>query len=122
MKVTCYTFKGLFIALVLAMFSGVVAAQRISGTVLDADTDEALVGASISVQNAGRGAVSDASGKFSIDARSGDQVSVSYVGYETLLLTIGAETQLSIRLKPQNQLNEVTVTALGISREKKSLG
>ncbi len=122
MKVTCYTFKGLFIALVLAMFSSVVSAQRISGTVLDADTDEVLVGASISVQNAGRGAVSDASGKFSIDARSGDQLTVSYVGYETLLLTIGAETQLSLRLKPQNQLNEVTVTALGISREKKSLG
>jgi TonB-linked SusC/RagA family outer membrane protein len=123
MKGICTSFKGIFIALVLLLTSGTVAfAQRISGTVMDADTKDPLIGATIKVGNAASGAISDASGRFSLEAGAGDRIIVSYVGYENVELTLGAESTLNIELKPQNLLNEITVTALGISRAKKSLG
>ncbi len=122
MKAQCYTFKGLFIALVCTFLSIAVHAQRISGTVLDADTDEPLIGASISVKNAGRGTVSDATGSFKLDAKAGEQLVISYVGYEPQEIALGEGLTLTIKLAAQNQLNEVVVTALGLSKAKKSLG
>lgn len=122
MKAQCYTFKGLFIALVCTLFSLTAQAQRVTGNILDADTDEALIGVSIAVKNTNRGTVSDATGAFALDAKTGDQLVFSYVGYQTQELTIGAGTTLSIKLSVQNQLNEVVVTALGLSKAKKSLG
>ena len=122
MKAQCYTFKGLFIALVCTLFSLTAQAQRMTGTILDADTDEALIGVSIAVKNTNRGTVSDATGSFALDAKTGEQVVISYVGYQTQELTIGTGTTLSIKLSAQNQLNEVVVTALGLSKAKKSLG
>ena len=104
MKAQCYTFKGLFIALVCTFLSIAVHAQRISGTVLDADTDEPLIGASISVKNAGRGTVSDATGSFKLDAKAGEQLVISYVGYEPQEIALGEGLTLTIKLAAQNQL------------------
>ena len=98
MKAQCYTFKGLFIALVCTLFSLTAQAQRVTGNILDADTDEALIGVSIAVKNTNRGTVSDATGAFALDAKTGDQLVFSYVGYQTQELTIGAGTTLSIKL------------------------
>ncbi len=122
MKANCYTFKGLLIALVCTFFSLAAHAQRISGTVLDTDTDEALIGASVAVKNTGRGAVTDATGSFKLDAQAGEILLITYVGYEPQEITLGSGTTLSIKLAAQNQLNEVVVTALGLSKAKKSLG
>lgn len=123
MKVQCYTFKGLILSLAaIFLFALSASAQRVTGTVTDAETAETLVGASVSVKNTAKGAVSDAAGMFTIEAKAGDMIVVAYVGYETQTITVGAESNLSVRLMAQNQLEEVVVTSLGISREKKSLG
>ena len=122
MKAQCYTFKGLFIALVCTFFSLNAHAQRITGTVLDAETDEALIGASVAVKNTGRGAVTDARGSFQLEAQQGEVLVISYVGYEPLETTIGNNPVITVKLYVQNQLDEVVVTALGLSKAKKSLG
>jgi len=122
MKVIYYTFKGYFFALAAVLLYGTASAQRISGTVLDGISSEVLIGASISVKNTVRGTVSDANGKFVIEASNGDQLVVSYLGYAQQEVRIGSQSELTILLNQQSELNEVTVTALGISREKKSLG
>ncbi|MCC6279498.1 MAG: SusC/RagA family TonB-linked outer membrane protein [Saprospiraceae bacterium] len=122
MKAQCYTFKGLFIALVCTLSSLTIHAQSINGTILDADSDEALIGVSIAVKNTNRGTVSDAAGSFKLDAKSGEQLVISYVGYQTQEVAVGAGTTVTIKLSAQNQLNEVVVTALGLSKAKKSLG
>ncbi|NUO00248.1 MAG: TonB-dependent receptor plug domain-containing protein, partial [Saprospiraceae bacterium] len=123
MKVHCRAFKGLFIALVAAMLSiANLHAQSISGTVVDADNKEPLIGANIAVKDANRGSVSDTEGNFSIEVRAGEKLIISYIGYATQELVVGTEKELMIQLKQENLLQEITVTALGISREKKSLG
>jgi outer membrane receptor protein involved in Fe transport len=123
MKVPYRTFKGIFYALGLSLMSIATAnAQRVSGVISDAETNELLPGATIAVKNQGRGTASDANGQFSIEARAGEELSISLVGYATQTLLVGASTTLNIGLSPDNKLQEVIVTALGISREKKSLG
>lgn len=123
MKVNYLTFKGICYALAITLMSVVtLSAQRVSGVVTDAETNELLPGATIVVQNEGRGTTSDGDGKFSIEAIAGEMLVVSMIGYGPQTITVGSSTSISVTLSLDNQLQEVIVTALGISREKKSLG
>ncbi len=123
MKVIYLNFKGICYALVLTLMSVLSAnAQQVSGVVTDAETTDLLPGATILVKDANRGTTTDGEGKFSLEASAGEVLTISLVGYGTQTVTIGASTKLQISLSPDNQLQEVIVTALGISREKKSLG
>ncbi|MCC6461384.1 MAG: SusC/RagA family TonB-linked outer membrane protein [Saprospiraceae bacterium] len=123
MKAFFQTFKGTLCALALTLIACTAgSAQRISGSVLDADTDEALPGATIAVKGTTRGAVADANGSFSLDAKSGDILVVSLVGYAEQSVSIDASLTVLVKLAPNTAIKEVIVTALGISREKKSLG
>ena len=123
MKVNYLTFKGICYALAITLMSVVtLSAQRVSGVVTDAETNELLPGATIVVQNEGRGTTSDGDGKFSIEAIAGEMLVVSMIGYGPQTVTVGSSTSISVTLSLDNQLQEVIVTALGISREKKSLG
>jgi len=123
MKVNCLTFKGLCCALALSILSvAATHAQRISGIVTDAETNELLPGATITVSKSARGTVTDGDGKFSIEARTGETLNISLVGYTSQSIAVSEGGDLRIALVPDNKLQEVIVTALGISREKKSLG
>ncbi|MBC7777840.1 MAG: TonB-dependent receptor [Phycisphaerae bacterium] len=96
--------------------------QTISGQVLDKDSQEPLIGASVRVENAepAIGAVTDLEGKFSLkNVPLGRwQVQCSYVGYEPwlsdpLIINSARETFLNIVLSEgaANQMQEVVVTA-----------
>lgn len=123
MKAFFQTFKGVFYALVALLLSLASAnAQRLSGTVKDAQTNETLPGATIAVQGQSRGTVSDADGNFALDATPGEVLVVTLVGYAAQTVTVGTSPILNISLTQDTKLQEVIVTALGISREKKSLG
>lgn len=123
MKAFYPTFKGAVCTLVITLLClATASAQRVSGTVVDAETKESLAGATVAVQGATRGTATDVTGAFTVEARAGDVLLVSYVGYAAQTLTVGNTANITIELLPDNRLREVTVTALGISREKKSLG
>lgn len=106
--------------------SGVLNAQEmtITGTVVDAANGEALIGVSIVEKGANTGTITDTDGRFSLSvAGAGKVVVLSYIGYATQEVTIGKATQLDIRMAAsQTALNEVVVTALGLSRATKDLG
>ncbi|HAD12785.1 MAG TPA: SusC/RagA family TonB-linked outer membrane protein [Saprospirales bacterium] len=123
MKVHYLSFKGLVMTLVLALLSfSSLLGQQVTGRVTDSETNELLPGANIIVKNGGRGTTTDGDGKYALTARAGEELVVSLVGYAPQTVTVGASTTIDFALVPDNQLNEVIVTALGISREKKSLG
>jgi len=123
MKVNYSSGVRFVIALIFLMAGGVFAtAQTINGIILDADSREPLIGANVAVKGTTRGTVSDIEGNFAIQAKAGDVLMFSYIGYASQEMVVGSATQISVSLKQGNQLQEVTVTALGISREKKSLG
>lgn len=123
MKVNYHTFKGICYVLVLTLMSVATAsAQRIVGVVTDSETNELLPGVTVVIQNAGRGTATDTEGRFSLDAQKGEMLVISMIGYAVKLMEVGSSASLNISLTPDNKLEEVIVTALGISREKKSLG
>ncbi|MBN8676776.1 MAG: SusC/RagA family TonB-linked outer membrane protein [Chitinophagales bacterium] len=123
MKVHYLSFKGHLMAFALMLFSvGHLFSQQITGSVTDAETNELLPGATILLKNGGRGATTNGNGQYSIDAKQGDELVVSLVGYGPQTITVGTVRTIDFALVPDNKLQEVIVTALGISREKKSLG
>jgi TonB-linked SusC/RagA family outer membrane protein len=107
----------------LFVVTAVAVAQRtIVGTVVS-DDGEALVGASIRLKGANVGTTTNIEGKFSIQVPSeGSVLSISYTGYDAQEVSIGASNLVNITLKGSAVLTETVVTALGISREERSLG
>lgn len=97
---------------------------KITGTVTGNPDGETIPGASIIIKGKKSGTTTDGNGKFSLAADVNDILSISYLGYTTKEVTItAAATTLNITLDiSTNALSEVVVTALGISKEKKSLG
>lgn len=114
------------IAVLLALLSGspdTSAQSQIKGTVYDTDKTLPLVGASVVVEGKNAASITDVDGKFSINAKEGDVLSVQFMGYFSQKVTVGKSSVYEIIMKPDSeQLDEVIVTALGMKREKRSLG
>jgi TonB-linked SusC/RagA family outer membrane protein len=116
--------KKLSLVLTLVFFAiGISMAQRtVTGTVAD-NTGETLIGASVLVKGTTTGTVTDFDGKYSLSVPEGAKIIVfSYTGFETQELELGTSNVLDIVLAEGVTLNAAVVTALGIKREKKSLG
>lgn len=97
------------------------AQSAITGTVVSAQDNEPVIGATVKVKGASQGTVTDVNGKFSIKADAGQALVFSYIGMKTA--EVKAKNGMLIRLTADDKvLDEVVVTALGITREKKSLG
>jgi len=111
----------LFFSLLLMTLE--LSAQRaVSGTVTD-DKGEALIGANIQVKGTSVGTVSDFNGNYSLSVPDGyDMLVVSYTGYTTQELAVGSSGTVNVILTEGLLLSEAVVTALGVTREKKSLG
>ena len=93
------------------LFSVSMMAQRqISGVIYDGNTTETLIGASVLVVGSSTGTATDIDGKFSIMANTGDVLEVSYTGYNTQNITVGASDEITIRLSQGISLDEVVVT------------
>ena len=105
--------------LAVLFFALVVSAQTstndIRGTVLD-ENGEPLIGASLKLKKSGQGTVTDIEGHFTLSASArGDMVTISYIGYEPLQMTVDKlAQQKTIRLHPdrQQQIEEVVVTGM----------
>ena len=106
----------LFFALTMSAY-----AQQISGTVSD-ENGVPLPGATVVVEGTSTGVSTDFDGNYSIDASQGDVLVFSYVGYQSQSVSVGTSSTVDVSLEPDSLLDEVVVTALGLTREKKSLG
>lgn len=96
---------------------------QISGRVLDAADNSPLTSVSVSVKGTNTGTNTDASGSFAITAAGDAVLAFSFLGYLSQEIPVDGQKLLTIRLQAdQAQLGEVVVTALGITKEKKSLG
>ena len=96
-------------------------AQQVKGIVVD-ENGVPLPGASIVHLDDNIGVSTDFDGNFTIQASEGDTLEVSFVGYTTETIVIGADSNVNIQLTPDSELQEVVVTALGIERNTKALG
>jgi len=103
---------------------GLVNAQSksVSGKVFSADDGQPIIGATVRVNGTALGTITDTDGNFRITLHENEKTLViSYVGMKTI--QVEAKNNLMVKLEPDSKMiDEVVVTALGISKERKSLG
>ncbi|MEP5253594.1 MAG: SusC/RagA family TonB-linked outer membrane protein [Winogradskyella arenosi] len=112
------------LTLLLAFVVQVTFAQErtVSGTVTD-PSGLPLPGVNIVVKGTSNGTQSDFDGNYSISVNTGDVLVFSYVGLKPEEITVGTSNVVNATLTEDTAaLDEVVITALGIKREKKSLG
>ncbi|QOD59873.1 SusC/RagA family TonB-linked outer membrane protein [Polaribacter haliotis] len=103
--------------------NGFAQEKTISGKVTSKTDGALLPGVSVIVQGTTKGTETDFDGKYTIKANVGDVLSFSYLGMKEKTVTVTGSNTIDVSLEDgENQLDEIVVTALGISREKKSLG
>ena len=108
--------------IIVVMATCVWAQGVVQGTVLDAKK-EPLVGINVVVKGTTRGSVTDVMGKFSVSADNNSTLIFSGVGFVRQEVPVGNQTEIIVTLSEDNAvLSEVVVTALGIKRDKRSLG
>ena len=110
----------------LFMFIGIASAQStVKGVVTSAEDGLPVIGASVVVQGTTMGAITDLDGNFNIEnvPSSAKNLMVSYVGLRTEVIAIQKGVVMQIVLKSASEtLDEVVVTAQGLTRKEKSIG
>jgi tonB-linked outer membrane protein, susC/ragA family len=98
--------------------------HSVTGTVLDADGTTPLVGCTIIVEGTTTGTTTEANGSYSIKVNGNDAVLVfQSLGYETQNIPVGSRTTINVTMQEAaTKIADVVVTALGLTREEKSLG
>lgn len=99
--------------------------RQVSGTVVSAGDNEPIIGATVVIQGTTNGGVTDANGKYTVSNVNGAvSFQVSYLGYKTQIMPVAVSvTKLNITMESDAlAVDEVVITGLGISREKKALG
>ena len=115
-----------FIALVVAMLTmqamgmaSALSAKAVTGTVVSATDNEPLIGATVQVEGAQAGAVTDFDGNFKVQANEGQTLVVSYIGYITKKVKVGAASHYDIVLdEDKTSLDEVVVIGYGVQKKK----
>ena len=115
--------KVLLLAVFLAV-PGLLQAQMrtVSGLVSDGGSSQPVAGVQIMVMGTTRGTLTDAQGRFSLPVPEGSTHLVfTYIGFKSVEMLIS--DNMEVVLEPQALgLEGIVVTALGVQREKRSLG
>jgi len=109
--------------LCMALITSAFAQFSVRGTV--SDTEGApVMGATVLEKGTTNGTITDLNGKYSLQVKNSSAVlTFSYVGMTTLEIPVAGKAQVNVTLSTSAvDIDEVVVTALGISREKKTLG
>lgn len=115
---------GLFVFLIF-MGIQVVNAQskQITGVVTSADDGLGMPGVSVVIQGTTVGASTDIDGKYYIEAEASDVLMFSFVGMVSQEVAVGDRAVINVVMETESiGVDEVIVTALGVTREKKALG
>lgn len=98
--------------------------RTITGKVTTNEDGSGMPGVNVVIKGTQKGTSTNATGNYSIEVNGSNPVLVfSFVGYEANEVSVGSRSVVDVSLTPgAENLNEVVVTALGIKREKRSLG
>ena len=107
--------------LVLMFISGMsyaLAQSAVTGTVTD-ENGEGIPGANIVIKGTSNGTITDMNGDFALNASSDDVLVVTYVGYSTIEIAVGSQSEINISLAEDiAALDEIVVTGYGTQERK----
>lgn len=111
----------IFILMITTLFSGSLFAQNLKtgGVILDKETNEPLIGATVLLKGTGSGTATDLDGNFSISVPNGSTLSITYLGYNSQEVVVKDESLVKILMVPNNKyLQEVVVVGYGTQKAK----
>ncbi|MBO4772555.1 MAG: TonB-dependent receptor plug domain-containing protein, partial [Bacteroidales bacterium] len=115
----------MFLLLLFVGLGNALAQKTITGKVTGED-GEPILGATIAIKGSTIGTISGLDGSYHLSIPAGisnDTIVFSYIGKNTIYEAIAGRTTISpVMVNDDVNVEEVVVTALGISREKKALG
>ena len=111
-----------FVCAALTSSSASAQDRNVTGIILD-ETDTGIAGAYVVVKGETRGAMTDDQGRFNISVSPKDVLVASFLGYNDEEVTVGSQTNLTIKLIPQaNELEGVVKVAYGTQRKASVIG
>ena len=102
----------------LGIGAGVLNAQTVKGTVISGSDNEPLIGASVMVEGTKNGVVTDLDGNFTISAKNGQTLEVSYLGFITQKVKVTGSVINVTLLEDRHSLDEVVVVGYGVQKKK----
>jgi TonB-linked SusC/RagA family outer membrane protein len=108
------------LAMVASTQTALAQATKIQGVVLSKEGP--VPGATIMVEGTTRGVVSDSDGKYSIEAKAGEVLVFSFIGFATQKVTVGAKTQINVTLGfDEKSLDEIVVVGYGQTQNNRTM-
>lgn len=121
-KTTMLPFCMALLLSVFAMQSGFAQEQSqfVSGNVKSADDGMGIPGASVAIEGTKTATSTDFDGNFKLDAKTGNVIVISFMGFKTQRITVGAQKMINVTLQTEAaDLKEVVV--IGYGSQKKTL-
>jgi TonB-dependent starch-binding outer membrane protein SusC len=112
-----------YLTFFLLLFASMIYAQQKNYSGKVTDGKDPLPSVSIINKTSNNATVTDIDGKFTISAKEGDKLEVSYIGFTTATVSVGKSTEIVITLKESiEQMDEVVVIGYGVQRKKDVTG
>ncbi len=112
----------LFLCLVIGIGLATAQTRQITGTVISAEDEQPVIGASVVVKGTTTGTVTDYDGKFSLNVpTNAKSLVVSYIGMESADVAISTNMRIALKSSSQ-QLDEVMVVAYGTAKKSSFTG
>lgn len=93
--------------------------KTVSGTITSAEDGFGVPGATVQVQGTKSSTVTDFDGKYKVEAKTGDVLVVTFVGFKTQNITVGAQKVVNAVLQPETaELKEIVVIGYGTQKKK----
>ncbi|MBK3516391.1 SusC/RagA family TonB-linked outer membrane protein [Carboxylicivirga marina] len=125
MKKNVSWFKRCLLLIPTLIFGAFIYAQdlNVTGTVTSTEDGQPIPGVSVLQKGTSNGTITDISGMYNITVPQGSVLVFSFIGMASEEVTVTSVGPYDIEMQSETEgLDEVVVTALGIEREKKSLG
>lgn len=108
---------------IFVLISSSIYAQTITGRVIAKQDGQPMTGVSVSIKGTNSGTTTDVKGVFSIKASAQNTLVFSFIGFQTKEVAIDNRTTIDVSMdEDATQLEEVAVTALGITKQQRALG
>ncbi len=125
MRLASSSFLALCLLLLLGSTGAAFAQEHVvEGTVYDAQTNATLPAVNVMVVSTTAGSTTDNQGRYQVTVPSpNDSLAFSFIGYERQVVAVAGRNRIDVYLSPSvEMLDDVVVTALGITREERSIG
>ena len=100
----------MFLACLFLTMGVAMAQTKVTGTVISAEDNQPIIGATVMVEGQKTGTVTDVDGHFSINVPAGKKLSISYIGMDTQIVT--PKDGMKIVMQNGAAIEEVVVTGM----------